>query len=1109
MKKFFERYVIEEKKGEGASAVVFLGTDVYTNKKVAMKVAHTILAKHAKFSSRWQREVILLHQLQHKRIVPLLDAQMKSSERLCMVMGFAGQGDLEQKMLKGSTANEVLRWLLEVLEGLAHVHSFGVVHQDIKPDNILINDEGQVWLADFSVARTRAEMISNRQEITGTPEYYSPEQRSKIATEVGPWSDLYAWGKILEQVLQSLEYRSGELAKIVEGCLALDPKQRFQSAGEVIPLLEESLYSLPKNVRHRKFYLKSKPRSVQVLKQGFLLPDDIVPNWRKGKVGTLQDFSPRTEHARSSLSLLCFQPPSFPFSDMVGVLWNLAKEVIDTEETRVAFLISKKGNKVADSFKRFSRYLYRKGIMDSVIVSYQKDNQFDAGYRRVVQELLAPWSEEREAFVQRLKRWLAKEKQVAQKTVSRESRALAKWCGFLESNETTVDDGLGLVYLFQYLQHLAWKGGVALFLDHPEFCVDVGDGIDICETMLTEVFGKRPMFIVAHIDEEELKDNVELREKISLLSKMGASVVQVEPPSDDDLITHIEQACLIPETMRSEVLTFCQSRIDYADFLIQYLAYEERMDWNVDRQMFQIKEGLSVADRELFWSHFETVFATIPDKSEALEALAVMVCCPEPVEQLIVDAVSASGLQSLLQVGLLRQEERNIYFTYPEIKEGLLDWLTDRISFSTIQEQIATAWMDLSERWKLRYDLRIGRAWLHSGDANKALSYLLLAIRDAREQHRWVLVRDIAHLIQTAALKAGSRVAQIEAKVNLLEVFLAQGKFMEAKQQLEELSQFKNLNQQALARLSVLRSEFLVHMKNWVEANKELQSAQKIFSEARDLKGLARAFMRQGYLLFLLNKMEASVDRFSQAMNLSSKDSLDWAESQARLIELRLRLGWTDGLAHQIDQFWKITQNNSDVHHMAYATYSAGLLLLSQGRRKEATVRLQTSRALAVSCGDADLESQSLENLGWIYFLDEEWTKARQLQRRLVYFYQLRQKRDRRRVATIRYRVAIALSAPKKKLWQMEIQQLDRSFVHVQYWWWIFQILHPANTAEQIDEYWNKAQAVSQPKIWDVSLYKTLEKIRDDVRFTTISKEVTEEIQQRFKQHADVFAENE
>ena len=1109
MKKFFERYIIKEKKGEGASAVVFSGIDVYTQKKVAMKVAHTILAKHAKFASRWQREVILLHMLQHKRVVPLFDAQLKSSERLCMIMGFAEQGDLEQRLLRGATAKEVLGWLLEALEGLAHIHSFGVVHQDIKPDNILINDEGHVWLADFSVARTQAEMISNRQEITGTPEYYSPEQRSKIATEVGPWSDLYAWGKILEQVLQSLEFRSAEMVEIVEGCLALDPKQRFQSAGEIISLLEKALNTLPRNIQSRKFYLRSKPRSVQVLREGFSLPDDAIPTWKKGAAGRLQDFAPQREEPETSMSLLCFQPPSFLFSDMVERLWTLVGEVIDTKEPRVAFIISKKGNKVAESFKRFSRYLYSKGIMDSLIVSYQQESQFDSGYRRVVQELLAPWSEEKDVFVQRLKRWLAKEKQVPQNEVAREAGALAKWCGFLDANESMVDDGLGLVYLFQHLQHLSWKGSVALFLDHPEFCEDVGDGIDICETMLSEVFGKRPIFVVAHIDEDELEQNPLLREKLSILIKMGASLINVDAPTDDDVHSHIEQACLLPSSMRKTVLDFCQNRVDYADFLMQYLAYQGRLDWNKEREMFSMKEGLPLGGEEVFWSHFETVFETIPNKSDALEALAVMVCCPEPVEQLIVNAVSASGLQSLLQVGLMRQEERNIFFTFPEIKEGLVEWLRDQISFSQIQKQIAGAWMELSERWKLRYDLRIGRAWLLSGDANKALSFLLLAIRDAREQHRWKLVRNIADLVLEAALKVESRVALVEAKLNMLEVSLAEHSFVDAKMQLDELSQFRNLNHQAVARLAVLRAEFLVDQKNWVEANRELQSAQKIFRDLLDLQGLARAFMRQGDLLFLLNRLEPAVDRFSQAMQLSSKDSLDWAESQARLIELRLRLGWTDGLPKQIEQFWKITQANSDVHHMAYATYSIGLLLLSQGREDEAMVRLQTSRALAASCGAEELEAQSLENLGWIYFLSEDWTMARQLQRRLVYFYQLRQRRDRRRVASIRYRVACALAGPRRKLWEVEIQQLENSFVHVQYWWWIFQMLHPSNPTEVIEDYWQKAKAVSQPKIWDISLYKTLEVMKKEERFASVATEIQEEIEQRFQQHAVFFLQNE
>ena len=130
-----------------------------------------------------------------------------------MVMN-ATEGDLESKLADGCTVKEALEWLLQTLEALAHIHSFDVVHQDIKPDNVLISPDGTAWLADFSVARTRAELLTNPQDVTGTPGWYSPEQRLRIPSEMGPWSDLYSWGKMLKQVLSSISYKTEELSSI-------------------------------------------------------------------------------------------------------------------------------------------------------------------------------------------------------------------------------------------------------------------------------------------------------------------------------------------------------------------------------------------------------------------------------------------------------------------------------------------------------------------------------------------------------------------------------------------------------------------------------------------------------------------------------------------------------------------------------------------------------------------------------------------------------------------------------------------------------------------------------------------------------------------------------
>ena len=375
----------------------------------------------------------------------------------------------------------------------------------------------------------------------------------------------------------------------------------------------------------------------------------------------------------------------------------------------------------------------------------------------------------------------------------------------------------------------------------------------------------------------------------------------------------------------------------------------------------------------------------------------------------------------------------------------------------------------------------------------------MVAIRDARKQSRWDLVEKISVLLEQAAEKTGSNVAKTEVQFTRLEIATIRKERNKAQQLLTSIKNSVSLHQPSEARCNLLEAELLIHNKEWAKANKCLQLSQKLFGELRDLEGLSKAFIRQGYLLFLLGYLEPAADRFAQAVQLSYENSLDWAEAKARLIEIRIRLGWLKGLAEQIDEFWKITQNSSDIHHMAYANYAAGLWLLAQNHKEDAMARLRMTQVLAVTCGDFQLEAQSLENIGWIHFLNENWTEARQTQRRLIYFYQLRNRRDRRRVAVIRYRIASVFEGGGDKLWDMELQQLSQAFVHVQYWWWIFQLLHPANTEEQIREYWTQAQKVNQPRIWDLALEKVLRRIASQQRFAFLQDEISAEIQLRFQ----------
>ena len=162
-----------------------------------------------------------------------------------------------------------------------------------------------------------------------------------------------------------------------------------------------------------------------------------------------------------------------------------------------------------------------------------------------MQHVLSPWGENRENFVTRLQRWLAREKQVPIRSTEREATGLAKWCGFLEKNEQAVDNGLGLIFLFQHLQHLAWKGGVVLVLEDPKYCTVNGDGLDICETLLGSDFSKRPVLVLTTLPEDMSSTSSSFQHKVNVLKRMGAEEISIPSWSDDDILTHLNEVCAI------------------------------------------------------------------------------------------------------------------------------------------------------------------------------------------------------------------------------------------------------------------------------------------------------------------------------------------------------------------------------------------------------------------------------------------------------------------------------------------------------------------------------------------------------------------------------------
>ncbi len=251
--KINDRYEIIKTIGEGGMANVYLANDTILDRKVAIKVLRGDLSNDEKFIRRFQREALSVSNLSHPNIVEVYDVGEEDGQYY-IVMEYIEGKTLKQLLKKRETLSlpEVIDIMLQLTDGLAHAHESYIIHRDIKPQNIMILDNGLVKITDFGIAMAlNATQLTQTNSVMGSVHYLPPEQANGKSATVK--SDIYSLGILMyELITGSVPFKGDNAVEIALKHM----KEKIPSIRKQNPTIPQSVENIvikatAKNPRNR------------------------------------------------------------------------------------------------------------------------------------------------------------------------------------------------------------------------------------------------------------------------------------------------------------------------------------------------------------------------------------------------------------------------------------------------------------------------------------------------------------------------------------------------------------------------------------------------------------------------------------------------------------------------------------------------------------------------------------------------------------------------------------------------------------------------------------------------------------------------------------------
>jgi len=272
-------YKILEKLGEGGMGIVYKARDLKLDRLVALKFLPANLLASQEEIARFQQEAKALSALNHPHIATIYDIDSADGQKF-IVLEYLSGGTLKSKIRdvqssgKELSIQQIVGYGLQIAEGLAYAHRHGIIHRDVKTDNMILTDEETVKITDFGLAKLRGSVqLTKIRSTVGTAAYMSPEQIR--GEDIDHRSDIFSFGIVLYELMTGhLPFRGEHeasvsysivsedpiplrtfrpqvlpvLEKIIERCLEKDREKRYQDGEEIVRDLQKVQQELTGNV---------------------------------------------------------------------------------------------------------------------------------------------------------------------------------------------------------------------------------------------------------------------------------------------------------------------------------------------------------------------------------------------------------------------------------------------------------------------------------------------------------------------------------------------------------------------------------------------------------------------------------------------------------------------------------------------------------------------------------------------------------------------------------------------------------------------------------------------------------------------------------------------